>query len=372
MNERRERQDTYYLQKIHDPVLLYADGSVGELVRRNVNVKVKMPGRVEGRERVGTIVQPRLAEVALHDCLSDYLVNKRGKAQAVATNHRGDWSLKDMPEETLAAYEDWKNNTEQMNLDDVRELAATKVSSQEDRLTQAMPCQSCYNSDRKYACYSCGYAREIYVYPLARYHGDGETYDVPIDVADIIRLDPTTLGYKTEWEADHNGLMSATKSIVFDAHTIPKEYVTGVKSDEMLTIDPVDDLSRNVEFVVDKWAEDEKVKSNQNNRMLRREEVLESYDPASYLQALQNRVAVHSYGEIKDGKDYNALLTGLHKELGKRGLELAYEVKYMGMGDSEGRFYQVNRVGKHITMKALGGSFNVELALEDTIKQLAE
>lgn len=372
MNEKRERQATYYLQKIYDPVMLYPDGRVGELTEKNVNVKVKLPSRIEGQERIGTMVQRRLAETALHESLAEYITNKRNdRSDGVPKRHNG-WQLKDMPAETLVAYEAWQKKTDPINLNDVCDIAATKIASDEDRLSQAIPCPNCRYSDRKYACYSCGYAREMYKYPLARYHDDDTAYDVPVDVADMIRLDPDTLSYKTEWEIDDNGLMSAERKIVFSARTVPKAYVTGLKSTATLAIDPVDDLYKNVEFVVDRWAEEKKVNSHKRGRLLRHEDTLESYTPESYLDALQSNVALHRYSEKKDGKDYNGMLNTLHKQVGKRGLELAFEYRYMGMGDSEGRFLEVKRVDEYVVTRSLGGSFNVEIALEDALVRMAE
>lgn len=371
MNEKRERQDTYYLSKIYDPVMLYPDGRVGELTKKNAEVKVRLPSRIEGQERTGTVVQSRLAETALHASLADYLVARSSYTSERTPNRSNGWRLRDMPLETLAAYEAWRKNTEPLNLDDVREVAVTKIASHENRLEQALPCPNCQHSDKKYACYSCGYAKEIYKYPLARYHDEDKAYDIPFDAADIIRLNPKALAYKTEWEIDDNGLMSATKWITFDARTIPKEYVTGEKSDDVLTIDPIDDLYKNVAFVADRWAEEKKANDNKRQRMIRREEeTLDTYTPESYLAALQSNLALHRYREKKDSKDYNAMISKLHAEVGRRGLELAFEYRYMGMGDSEGRFMTAKRVNEYVVTQSLGGSFNVEIALEDSIERL--
>lgn len=371
MNEQRERQDTYYLARIYNPVMLYPDGSVGELAKKDVKVNVKLPSRIEGQERIGTTLQSRLAEIAVHASLADYLVGKPSNVSE-GLPRSNTWRLKDMPAETLSAYETWRSTAKTLDLNGICEVAATKVASKEDRSTKGVSCPNCINSDGQYACYTCGYAKEMYAYPLARYHDEDDTYDAPVDVADMIRLNPKALTYKTEWEIDDNGLMSATQKIVFNAQTIPKEYVTGEKSDEVLTVDPVDDLHKNVEFVVDRWAEDKKLDENKRKRILRREETLISYTSESYLESLQNSVALHRYRERKDGKDYNTIIKKLHEEVGRRGLELAFEYKYMGMGDSEARFMLAKRVDDYVVTQSIAGSFIVEMAIEESVKRISK
>lgn len=371
MNHSRERQDTYYLSKIYSPVMLYPDGSVGELAKKDVEVKVKLPSRIEGQERMGTMVQPRLAEIALHASLSEYLVGKSSNTLE-KTPYRNSWRLKDMPAETLAAYEQWKTAENQMSLDDIRELATTKVASQTDRLDQTRPCPNCINADHQYACYTCGYVRELYVYPLARYHDESGYYDIPIDVAEMIRMNPKALTYKTAWEIDDNGLMSATRQIAFHAQTIPKEYVTGEKSDETVTIDPVDDIAKNITFTTDTWAEDKKIEDmKKRRRIVRPEDTPTVYTPESYLEALQN-ATTRRYRERKDGKDYNAMIKTLHREAGRRGLELAYEYKSMGMGESEVRFMLAKRVDEYVTIQRVAGTCDVHIAVEDALEKLTK
>ncbi|MDB5186580.1 MAG: hypothetical protein JWM07_52 [Candidatus Saccharibacteria bacterium] len=371
MNHPRERQDTYYLSKIYNPVMLYPDGSVGELDQTNVNVDVRLPSRIEGQERIGKMVLPRLAEVALHASLSEYLVGKTGNT-LVRTPYRNSWRLNDMPTETLTEYKQWKASENKMSLDDVRELAATKVASQPDRLNQTVPCPNCRNGDHQYACYTCGYARELYAYPLVRYRDEDGVYDVPVDVAGLIHMNPQALTYESEWEIDDNGLMSASRKIIFNAQTIPKEYITGVKSDDVLTIDPVDDLAKNIAFTTDNWAEGKKLATNKRRTIQRHNEVPITYTPDTYLEAAQNHVAVHMYREQKDGKNYNAMIRTLHAAVGQRGLALAYEYKSMGMGDSEARFMSAKRIDDYVVTQRIAGSFIAEMAVEDAVERLAK
>jgi hypothetical protein len=48
MTEQRQRNDIYYLERISGPVLMHKDGSVGRLDKKEVDVIVRVPGRIEG------------------------------------------------------------------------------------------------------------------------------------------------------------------------------------------------------------------------------------------------------------------------------------------------------------------------------------
>lgn len=351
--------------------MLYPDGRVGELMNRDVKVQVELPSRIEGQKRMGEMIQPRLGEVAIHASLADYLRDKPGNTSD-RLPYKNTWRLKDMPDETLAAYDAWCHSVQPLDINAICEAAATKVVSDDDRLKQSVPCPNCIHSDGQYACYSCGYAREVYAYPLARYHDNEAVYDIPVDIAAMIQMDPKALSHKTEWEIDDNGLMSATQQIVFDAQTIPKEYATGEKGDAVLTIDPVDDLYKKITFTTDSWAEGKKLKSTNRHHTLRPNETPTTYTPESYLDTLQRNVALHMYREQKDGKNYNAMIMTLQNEVGRRGLELAFEYKYMGMGDSEARFMIAKRVDDYVVTQPIAGSFIVEIAVEDAVEKLTK
>ena len=374
MNEKRTRQDTFYLEKVYDPVLLYPDGSVGELAEKNVDVKVRLPSRVEGRERIGTQSQRHLAEVALHASLEDYLKGRRGNT-ADQRPYRSSWRLADMPDETIAAYEAWRKGPQMLDLDRVRELAAAVVSSPQERELESMPCPQCQNTvSRQYACYTCDYARELYTYPLVRYRDkDGVVYDTPFDVAEVLRLSPKSLKYKTEWEIDNTGMMSAQRKIIFDVHKLPKEYVTGVAGGEDLTLSEADPLFKNIEIPVEKWSEDGKISilrpnSLRSSRLAVKSEVALTSEEC--LAELQRRLAPGSYHERKDGKDYNAMLQLLHEEVGRRGLELVFRSKYMGMGDSEKQLMFARRQSGYLQTQVIARAFSPEMALEDALKSI--
>jgi hypothetical protein len=81
-------------------------------------------------------------------------------------------------------------------------------------------------------------------------------------------------------------------------------------------------------------------------------------------------VAPGRYRERKDANDYNAMLQELHVEVGRRGLELAFQSRYMGMGDSEKQLMIAKRQSGYIQTQTIASAFSPEMVLQEAIDRV--
>ncbi len=374
MHEQRTRQDIYYLERINGPVTLRQDGTVGEMGRQEVETTLRVPGRVPGRERLVTKTVSMMGEVAVHASLGDYLSYERNRNRNSRREDEG-WTIEDMPQDVVDAYYSWCDSVDGPDMDVIREAASSYIANDDERQTRTIACKYCGEGNSEYACRTSGYSKEFYAYPVARYRDDNGVYDVPFDIAEVIRLAPQSVSTETRPKFDSAGKMSAERLLIVHAQNIPKSYITGKESDDdMVQIAPGEGLERDVEIVIDYWHED----TRQSERMRESFAYRTSFSvqaepdatPERYLEYLQYYVAQMVYQERKDPTDYDAKLKELHVAVGKCGLGLAYEYANAGMGESDARIMLTKSVKGYLVATPITYSYETRAALDVALKHM--
>lgn len=374
MIEQRKRQDVHYLERIKGPITLRQDGTVGEMGRKDVERTVSVPGRIPGREHLVTKTVSMMGEVAIYASLGEYLSYERN----CNVSHRKEgekWTLDDMPQEVADAYYSWRDDGSSPDMNEIREAAVSRIASDDERQNRTIACRDCERGIDRYACRTSGYSKEFYAFPIARYGDDRGTYDVPLDIAEIIHLAPQAVSYEVRPEFDAAGKMSAKRMFVIRAQHIPKSYITGDRETEGLVgIAPGEVLEQDIEIVVDYWhenaAQSERMRQSYAHYTKFNTQTEPDATPTRYLEHLQWYVAQMVYQERKDAIDYDAKLKDLHAAVGKRGLGLAYEYAYAGMGDSDARIMLTKNIEGYLVATPITYTYETRAALDVALKYM--
>lgn len=358
----RTRQDIYYMERIHAPIILHPNDTVGELDERPIEVTERLPSRVEGRDRTRVRTMNVLAQVALHDTLSAYLARSRERNTGqVYPGFDDSWTLDDMPAATIAEFEAWRDDGRVIDIEAVRQAAIEQAEFDRDN-DATYHCRDCQDGS-KYACYSCGYARYMYRYPAVRY----QQADVLLDVCRVITADPDTLRLDTAVKFDKDGLLMAERQLIFDARHI-------IDGGHELDIDSGEELARPVVIVLDRFSE-QTLREKLNEHALPNYHGLTKFaetavtSPEACLEAMQRYIALDLYRERITTAEDQARLTELRRRLGERGLSLGSEWAYSGMGDTDIQL-SAARIGKND--RFIGGRITYTFDMQYAIKSALE
>ena len=164
---------------------------------------------------------------------------------------------------------------------------------------------------------------------------DGQRYDVPFDAALYIASQPECLDASIVQKIDqtNSGLLSGRQRVSLLGSSLSREYITAAtdgqvvpESDTLSFVNTQFTPTKN-EVVLAMWNEPD-------DHRLREPEANSVRTPRQILEALQLEI-MHSYVERVDDKDYEAMLTRIQGELGKRGLNLLFGTRYAGMGETD-------------------------------------
>ncbi len=330
----RFRNDLYYIERLRGaPMALYPDGTVAELEEKEIEVGETSTSRRPERRRVVKKMGKHLAQTALYESVSDYLAvhNKRlAKAAKKYQNYDNDksWSLEDMPDDVIERYEKWKNSLEVPDEGEIVAAAHEMTADDQTALEATVGCPDCRQTENKYACYSCGYARAYYKYPLVRLVSDDGNRDVPFDVAKFIANDPSALTFEVRTKFDYRGEMSAEQVAILHSNKLSGAY-TGLDPDDV-QIEKADDLNKEMVFTVATWQE----KKPKNLDPVK----LTPKSPPDLIAAIQDHAAVRVVREQidmpRDQKVYEEFMEKI-KKIGKGTMVVVFRGRYMGMGESE-------------------------------------
>jgi hypothetical protein len=377
MTEQRKRNDTYYLERISGPVIMHEDGSVGRLDKEEVEVTVRLPSRIEGRECLKRKTISRLGEVALFADLAGCLADQKKVvfARAPFGFEDTDWTLEDMPEATLKEYQDWCERPS-IDIEALRCAASEQAAPWKNRQEKLCLCKDCESSNPnyQYACRTCGYSRELYAYPIVRYRDGEAIYDVPMDAAAIVQLQPEYLSLKVRPFFNKSGMMMAERVLQFDARALPNGYIPHTDSESELRIDPAEDLARPLEIVIERWTEAEERRRMSENARARihgpdayavTRGFLQS--PESCMRAIQTQIMQRLYHERRDSEQSGLRLDELRRKVGERALELAYEYSSAGMGESDAKFMLARRHGEYVDVQPMTYEIDVQHGVEKAL-----
>lgn len=328
----RFRNDLYYVERLSgEGVVLYPDGTVGSLKEKKVKVEELAPGRRPDRPRRATRTEKRLVSAARFASASEYLAayNKElAKRRRQYPDYSNDtsWSLDDMPDETVAQFEQWQNSLGTPSAEDILEAAQALMVDAQTAQEATIDCPDCRHSDRsQYACRSCGYAGAYYRYPLVRLVGDAERRDVPFDVARLIASDPEALSFEVRTKFDYEGKMSAEQVVVLRPNRISGTYL----NQDGLSIEEADALNTEIVLTVAAWQE-EGQKTGQPVKVVPKE-------PQALIPLLQDHIATRVAREQTDTPRYQELYDEFLRKIRKLGggsLLVAFRGRYDGMGES--------------------------------------
>ena len=238
-----------------------------------------------------------------------------------------------------------------------------------------MACKDCQNVARKYACRTCGYSRELYTYPVVRYHDGEVTFDVPIDTASLVSLRPDVLSLQVRPYFSDSGMMMAERVLQLDARLLPDGYIPSLTTRGELEVDMAEELARPVEIIIERWTESEV----RNLRVARARSQTHGIDefakrsgflasPESCMAALQTEVTQGLYHERYDTEQSATRLAALREKVGECGLELAYEYAYAGMGESDAKFMLARRHDDYVDIQPITHDIDVQHGIETALK----
>ncbi|HET8884348.1 MAG TPA: hypothetical protein VFM68_02660 [Candidatus Saccharimonadales bacterium] len=340
----RERPIVQDLNKMYDDgvVRFSLDDSdeVTQLKNQKRTITVERPGRVEGRPRKHQATVSVLAETAVYQSLAELHHDKPTKP----TNNYQKWTIEDVPVDVVAKYQEWINDADNYSVEKLQDAAHQLAAQPVDRLTATMPCPDCSRSTMgiggPYACRRSGYAKEIYKYPLIRVQDDttNEIHEVPMDVALYIDTQESGVAYQIDTDIDYHGILSAKRTLALTGNSLSAEYVQQATNGAVqpkstsLTILPDVVRMQDTGIVINSWKEKE------DSLSLRLQTIhTEHLNPKEHIEAMQDKLAIAQTERVTD-IDYNKMFTVVRRKLGERGLALAFQYVYEGMGESAAKF----------------------------------
>lgn len=361
----RTRSPDYYLERIgYQPAALYADGSVGELERTEVERVAYQPSRVEGRRHPVKNREQGLAQVALHESLADYIANRKQPDRREAYfGENKTWTLEDIPPEVVAEYERWQRSFDPKEVDKIRESAEGLTARSED-LDALVQCRHCRGESR-YACWMCGYSRQFYAYPLVRFNAGSDFVEAPLDVARVVSLNPEAVTIENRYRIV-DSLLHGERVLTFHTDRVPASYL-GSEEGSILEVDSSDELHKPVEIIIDRWSEDRARQLEYHYEYwVAKLDSIEA--PQDYVRFIQEYIAQDLAKERPDGEEYTKKYNKLLHLVGKTGLALSFGYRNAGMGDVDARFELVDPTHSFATRSVLTYSVDSRSAINDALQ----
>jgi hypothetical protein len=362
MNEKRKRTDLYYFDRLDDTAALYPDGTVGELESRKRQMQVERPSRRPDRQRLVKITMPELVRVAVFNSLPEY-VDYKQKDINYDDGYVNGWSIDDMPDETIAAFNEWRESLDMPTEQQIVDAAYPLIASDKESENAVTLCPTCEGEGPTYEgfCQSCGYARTFYKYPLVRLHDSGADYDVPLDVSKAVAWNPHVLTFENNTRFDQEGGMAVQVEAVVHTDRLPPAYIGGIGV-ESPKIGPSDKLSRGIRLPIAVWREE-------GSRAGFRISKFYSADPEQLLPALQHQAALsaHERTDIAKYQDmYDAFIDKL-RTLGRA----AMVRRRSHFGDMDIELSISSSADDLLEFKPVAaGSITIEETIEDVFERM--
>lgn len=338
----RHKQITQDIGKTGGEVVFLPDGRVATLKNQSEVVFVARPSRVEGVSRQVPAKKNTLELEKVYDNFQDLIGAARDRVNPMAYYSDNGWRAEHIPAEVFARCEAWVDSVEAPSIDKIVNSERLKQAYDYD---EVQPCPHC-PPDVKYACYTSGWTRELYRYPMVKVESEsGEKYEVPFDVALYAATVPGGVDYETEHVINQgNGHLSAKRTVGVRKNYLTREYIQRVTGGESAPEGDIFYCENSIymptdsEIVLDTWREDEK-----SLNMPYKTQVL---DAEQIIDKLQDDIMIGCV-EKADGIDHNARFDRVCKALGERGLGVMFYTKNEGMGNvsfAGGEYDPVKRI----------------------------
>ncbi len=355
----RKRTDLYYFDQLDDKAALMPDGSVVELEEKTENIQVERPSRREDRRRVVNTTRKVLAQKAVYESLQDY-VDYRKNSYMYRDGFDHSWSMDDMPDDVMTDFANWRDGLSLPSDDNMVETAQTLIATESELENTTVKCTICKNNDT-YKCYSCGYSRKLYKYPLIRLEHNEENIDVPLDIARLVTLNPGAITFDNNTRFDREGRMGVQVEAVVHTDCIPLGYA-GIEESGYFSVGKSDRLSDDIRLPIAKWSE------NEAHQMFRIDK-LYSASPDKLLPQLQQK-AISITQERVDIEEYQKMYDAFIEKTRKIGRAVMMR-RRSHFGDTDIELsvsISRNRLFDFVT--AAQGSSTIEGTLENILESM--
>lgn len=316
------------------------DGTVRALRVQEVDVEVRTPSRVEGRFRTDTIKQKQLGEVAVYQSYPDLL---NGERETRLGQPASGWTIDDIPADVRSECDAWAQAREAAIVPGLQAAAREMLQTPVDRMTATEPCPHCRHGEPRYACRSSGWSREVYSYPLMRLRDDAtnEVFEVPFDAALYIDEHTPAQAVTAVQTVDANGRLSAALELGLMSSGVSAAYVARATNGRMqpqssiLSVTLDGQYMRNMRRALDRWQEPS---AQQSPGMPAFTKLLKGSPSGREMIEELQAAAVRAYTERFTDIDYNQLFHSVRQKLGAKGLLLAFNWHYQGMGENEASY----------------------------------
>lgn len=312
---KRERQKLQYFNRWdNDEVIAFAPDSEAIEVLKMSNFKetITVPGRREGWLHSREIAVRKLAAVAWFESFDEFSAASRSQ---VYHDMADTWVLEEMPDAVQSAYAAWINSDLLPSDANVRQVLHEIAVEPTDRMTATGDCSHCPN-DERYACYTSGWSRQLYRYPLVRVKAAGahQVYEVPLDSALLVDCHPESLVYQARPKFSVDGRMSADFIAEINVGVVSSDYISTATDGKIL---PQEDTFEVInggrfEMCIAEWSEEGGSAAAQK------------VDPRSLAGEFQDVIMMAHVERVSD-VNYNTVLADISHKLGRHGLTLALQ-----------------------------------------------
>lgn len=287
------------------------------------------PGRREGWQHVRKEKVGRLAVAASFASIEDLPEEERPRRYDLSASDTS-WTIEEMPEDVQERFFAWRDSDAFPTEYEVRHALHETAQTPMDRMTETVECPHC-PKDPRYACYTSGYSRKLYKFPLVQVRGvdSADAYELPLDAAMLVECKPEAFAYETVPYFSREGQLSARRIAEIDTSSLPAEYIVAVSGGAI--------TPRGSEYQVYPKRGDD------NRFAICTTEWFEKTGPVpsipfaahSIVDELQKKITMQHIERVVE-PDYNEMFDATRSELGRLGLTLAFRIKYaFGEYDSE-------------------------------------
>lgn len=368
MTEQRQRSEMYYLDLARSGnYIFYADNTVAELGTKAVERTFEAPTRVPGKFRRHQFEQRVPHQQQLIGGFDDLARNRQRDQIVESGDKTGESAFEFIPDEVVAKMRLWQDSLPQIDAESIAQAAEEMIATGDELETEKVHCVDC--DDDEYACYTSGWSKHYWKYPMIDIGSDEASNLVPLDLARAITLNPQMLEIHDEYELFEKDYLATSRIAQVDLNKLPAAYIGG--SDKgSLAINPSDQYAGGLVSVsLGYWCEDEAAESaSWRFRNRSSDQLTES--TGSIVAALQAKLT--QGGERVEVADYETLWSEVRRVMGEKGLALTWQYRYQGMGESGANVYAVNEVTLQNSKPLSSGSGEGRMMIDDAYSQLVE
>ena len=353
----RRRQLPQDLTIIHGVQLHLDSNYIATCSEDKVEKIIAVPSRVEGRTVRQAVEVSRLVDKQTYRTVQAYLEDQQPQRDLYAHSEGVAWTLADIPADVRATCDTYMCEYQQ-RYNDWSAVLDDHCMQSIDRMTAMQDCPNCLGR-QQYGCYTCGYSRKLYTYPLLylRDPVSDAVFEVPYDVGLYLHEKPLDQRLNVKYALSNVGRLTASYQLDITPTVFSTQYVRTV-TNGAITPDTEGLLYAeaphymNIELA--RWSE------------ISTDTVCDTLSSEDLLERAQRQVMT-AWAERVTDIDYNHLHQTVQRMLGSYGLRLFYEWEAAGMGDWNVIFSALPESGEQMPIvQAIGGD------VYDTLSEFAD